>query len=175
MGRFPIERLLRFIPFYPSQMIMERRLALAVGGFDPAVRGIVAEDVDFLVRVLSAGRLAILWESLVRYRLHGGNDSRGWNEQAWGRWTIFNGLCAKPGQVDPAFISAMTEALPGMRARAFDAAFGTGRLTEMQALAHQLAPVDRTVKRRLKLALARLPEPIRHLLVPRRDVSSWPR
>ena len=70
IGRFPLAKLLQRIPVYPSTTIIRREFALSIGGYDPAMRGIPVEDIEFLVRALTHGNLGMVWKPLVSYRLH---------------------------------------------------------------------------------------------------------
>jgi glycosyltransferase involved in cell wall biosynthesis len=156
IGRFPVEQLLQFIPFYPSQLMMRRALYDATGGFDPRLRGVVSEDIDFLVRLLSAGQLSVIWAAHIHYRLHSTNHSRGYDAQAWGRWIVFEGLLDKHQVLDSAFARDLVAQLPRLRARAYDAAFGLRRFADMRQLAPHLRRSDWTIKRTIKRVISEL-------------------
>jgi glycosyltransferase involved in cell wall biosynthesis len=154
IGSFPVERLLHFMAFFPSTMALRRTLFERTGGYDPRMRGIIAEDAEFLVRALLAGQLAIVWRVLVDYRLHEANDSGrrsgGYNGQALGRWRVFEALRQNPSVTDPGFRAALNREMPRLRARAFDGAFGTRDFNTVSSLSSELRPSDWTYKRRLK-------------------------
>ena len=156
VDRFPIDRLLHFVPFYPSQLLLRRSLYQQLGGYDVRLRDVVAEDVEFLVRALGAGTLSIVWSPLLRYRVHAAAHSTGFDAQTWGRWTVFNHLRREAPALDPTFATALERALPRLRARAFDAAFGLRRSGDVLALARELSLGDWTGKRVVKAALAGL-------------------
>lgn len=160
VGRFPRERLLRRVPFYPSTMLVRRELALQAGGYDPRMRGIMAEDLEYLVRILGMGDLAILWEPLVDYRLHPGNDTASRTGQEIGRWRIFEFVRDTHPTFDQAFADALADDLPIRRRRIFDLAYGVGDRRAMADAAARLAPDDWTTKRRLCRMLATLPRPM---------------
>lgn len=160
IGRFPVERLLRRIPFYPSSAIVKRELALAVGGFDLRMTGYVTEDIEFLIRVLTAAEVAIIWEPMMEYRLHPGSYSRGRGRQEIGRWKVFEFARAHHPTLDPALARALDEDLPARRRRVFDLAWGIGDYATMNQAGKLLAGGAWTPKRRLMAALAALPPPL---------------
>jgi glycosyltransferase involved in cell wall biosynthesis len=61
--------------YLPSCLLVRRRLFQQVGVFDPALRN--GSDVDWFARVRDAGvAVALEPEVLIRYRIHGGNQSQ---------------------------------------------------------------------------------------------------
>lgn len=160
VGRFPRNRLLRRIPFYPSTMLVRRDLALSVGGYDPRMRGIMAEDVEYLVRILAVGNVAILWKPLVDYRLHPGNDTASINGQTIGRWKIFEFVRENHSTLDTLFRTALDRDLVERRTQAFNVAFLMGDVDTMKAAWKKLAPEAKTAKRRAMITAASLPRPL---------------
>ncbi len=164
VGRFPLSRLLLRIPVYPSTTIIRKSFAQAIGGYDPRVRAIVTEDIEFLVRALNAGSLALVWRPLVEYRRHAKGVSAGWYEQLVGRWQAFEFVRANVPGLDPAFLAALDADLPARRVQVFDATPDVGK----DSLAPQLAPLlrsgDWTATRRLKRAMTSLPSPLPALI-----------
>lgn len=66
-------RLLLGNPVLTSSVLLRRDLALALGGFDWALRH--AEDYDLWLRVAREAEFCYVDEPLVRYRVHGGGAS----------------------------------------------------------------------------------------------------
>lgn len=159
IGRFPRDRLLRRVPFYPSSILFRRALALDLGGFDPAMKGIMAEDLEFLIRLLGAGEVAVVWRPLMSYRLHPGNDTASKAGQEIGRWRIFEFARSFHSDLDPAFCRAIDTDLPARRRRIFDLAYGIGDYAALAAASATLAYSDWTLKRCLRSLLSRLPRP----------------
>lgn len=58
--------LTRLVTPPPGGVLVRRDAALAIGGFDATARR--SEDIDFLVRLASIGRIAICGATVVRYR-----------------------------------------------------------------------------------------------------------
>lgn len=62
----------------PSAVLVRRDMLTAVGMFDERPEVATAEDYDLWLKLAWAGaRFRVLPEALTRYRLHGGNQSRG--------------------------------------------------------------------------------------------------
>ena len=160
VGMFPRDRLLRRVPFFPSTMVFRRDAAIAVGGYDPRMRGIPSEDIEFLARIMGIGRVAILWDVLVDYRLHAGNDTLSWSGREIGRWRIFEFIRQTHRDLDPAFVAALDQDLPRRRARIFDLAYEVGDFALLNELRLVLRPQDWSWQRRVKARLALLPRPL---------------
>ncbi len=160
VGRFPRERLLLRVPFYPSTMLVRRALAIAAGGYDPRMRGIMAEDLEYLVRVMGIGDCAVLWRPLVDYRRHVGNDTASVMGQEIGRWRIFEFVREHHPDLEPAFRDALEQSLVVRRRRIFDLSYGIGDYAALAAVKERLAPEDWTAKRRIGAMLASLPRPL---------------
>lgn len=164
VGKFPLAKLLQRIPIYPSTTIIRRDFALAIGGYDPAMRGIVAEDVEFLVRALTHGNLGIVWKPLVDYRLHLGADSASEIEQAIGRWRIFEHVRRTHPCLPLDFVVALDRDLSHRRVAIFQLAFLIGDRPLMSKIAPLLAPSDWTPKMRARKVIAAFPHSVRRRL-----------
>lgn len=156
VGRFPVERLLRYIPFYPSTMTMRREFYLTLGGYDPQIRGIKSEDVEFLVRAISRGRLAISWTSSVDYRVHEGSSTRSFALAALGRLKIFEKIRAEH-PLTISFQRALDLDIPKRRARALDDAYRLRDFGLVRELAPQIPRSEWTKARRAKAIVSALP------------------
>lgn len=89
LGKFPLHLLLKRIPIYPSTTVIRRDFALQIGGFDPRMLGVRSEDVEFLIRALTYGKLSLVWRPLVQYRLHAGNLTGDRAARVIGKWRVF--------------------------------------------------------------------------------------
>lgn len=56
-------------------MTVRKSFYEAIGGFDPALRGVITEDWEFNLRALSKGRTALCRRVLARVRYHSGSQS----------------------------------------------------------------------------------------------------
>lgn len=160
VDQFPLDRLLRRIPLYPSMTIVRSDLVRTIGGYDTRLRGIVAEDIEFLVRLLATGHLALIWQPMVWYRLHEGNDSRGEHRQTFGRWEIFEFIRREHKNLPSDFIRHLDEDLLKRRRLVFDTAFHVQDLDVMKRASGLLRMQDWTIGRRIRQLLSLLPGPI---------------
>lgn len=165
VGPFPPERLLRFNVFYPSNTVMEKEVFQRVGGYDPGVRGIKAEDLEFTSRSVPAARLAIVWEALVEYRIHADNTSIDPIAQRLGRWRIFERVHSKDVHGSPSLSAALEQSLPRRRADIFDLAFRRGLFDVMDEVAPRLRAEDWTTVRKIKARIVKLPRPMSRAVV----------
>lgn len=171
IGSFPVERLLKFVAFYPSAMMIRRDLAISIGGFNRDIFGIKSEDMEFTVRALLAGQLAVLWTPLVGYRIHGSNScAADWLSQAIGRWKIFEYIYAREGYGSEPFRKALGEDLPKRRANMFDQAWRHSRFEAADEIRPLLSAEDWTLARRLRLAVRDAPPPVRSAVMHCRDL-----
>jgi glycosyltransferase involved in cell wall biosynthesis len=176
VGKFPPERILRFNAFYPSTMLARRDLIQAVGGYNPEVYGIKAEDVEFLVRVLHRGELAIVWLPLVDYRIHETNSCGGdWLSQMIGRWRIFEYIDAHEAYGCRTLRDALRDDLPLRRVKTFDLAWRHSRFDVTDELGPLLRDEDWTLLRRLRVMVRHAPAPLRSSMMHLRDAVAFAR
>jgi glycosyltransferase involved in cell wall biosynthesis len=165
VGAFPVERLLLYNVFYPSTMIVRRDLVDKVGGFDPEVRGIKTEDMEFMTRALPVAQLAFAWAAQVDYRMHESNNGGDLLAQYIGRWRIFEYVRQKDQHGSAALAAALEADLPGRRRAVIRTAFRHGELDVLPEAAARLRPEDRTLLTRVLLAIAQLPRPVARQLI----------
>lgn len=164
VGKFPLERLLRRVPVYPSTTIIRREFALRIGGYDPRMLGIMAEDLEFLIRALTHGELSLVWEPLVNYRLHPGNDTASIIGQTTGRWRIFEFARNNHADLPASFREALDNDLPGRRLRIFDLAYRSENGKLIREVEPLLRAEDRTLKVRAHKIIGTAPEPVSKLV-----------
>ena len=157
---FPLQNLLRRVFAYPSMMIVRRDFAFRIGGYDTRMLGIPAEDIEFLVRALTYGRLALVWAPLVRYRLHPGNDTASQEGQTIGRWRIFEFVRRNHPDLPPDFIAALDRDLPARRAAIYRLAFRLNRRALMEEVEPMLQATDWTLAMQARRTLAGSPAPV---------------
>lgn len=160
IGQFPRELLLKRVPFYPSSTLFRKRLALDLGGYDPAMKGIMSEDLEFLIRMTGSGEVAVIWQPLMQYRLHQGNDTASSTGREIGRWRIFEFTRSSNRNLDAAFRNALDHDLPARRRRIFDLAYGMGEYLALKDVSKKLTPADWTFQRRIAAAMSQLPRPL---------------
>ncbi|MES2831338.1 MAG: glycosyltransferase [Pseudomonadota bacterium] len=77
-------RTVSFQPMMPTGATVKKFFYQAIGGFDPGFDRVPAEDWEYTLRAVAAGRTAICMTPLVLIRRHVGNDSRNLLRQALG-------------------------------------------------------------------------------------------
>ncbi|HAL39725.1 MAG TPA: hypothetical protein DCP03_17115 [Polaromonas sp.] len=87
-------------PFWGAMTVIKRAKLLAIGGWDESLRGIPAEDLDFIFRVIRNSRIGLIWEPTIRYRSHAGNVSRDSVIKLLGRVEIAKRLIKKEKLTD---------------------------------------------------------------------------
>lgn len=127
-------RNLGFQPLFPSGSVFRRAFLTRLGSYNPAFRGVGAEDWEFTLRAIGEGRVAVAREPLARVRRHVGNDSANGLYMLRGEVQILAYALAhhRPAVQHEALIRAEIDKRTAL---AFDAAFARGEL----ALAHGLA------------------------------------
>lgn len=160
VGAFPVERLLQYNVFYPSTMIVQKDLFEKAGGYDPAVRGIKTEDMEFMTRALPVAQLAFAWGAQVDYRMHGANNGGDLLAQYIGRWRIFEYVRDKDEHGSVPLAEALDADLPSRRNAVVRTAFRHGELDVLPEVAARMPAGERSLLTRLLLATARLPRPV---------------
>jgi len=164
VGKFPLQLLLKRIPIYPSTTVVRRAFAIELGGFDRRMYGIRSEDIEFLIRALTYGKLSLVWLPLVYYRVHEGNLTRDRTAREIGKWRIFEFALANHPHLPEDFRLALNRDLPRRRLEVARLAREVGDAELFKEVWSILHPVYRTpavhllltmgkrVARRLKVA-----------------------
>lgn len=87
-------------PFWGAMTVIKRAKLLAIGGWDESLRGIPAEDLDFIFRAVRDSRIGLIWEPTIRYRSHTGNVARDSALKLLGRVEIAKRLIKKEKLTD---------------------------------------------------------------------------
>lgn len=75
LERYHYVRFLAFHPVQPSVMTIRKDMFQKLGGFDPRMRGISAEDFEFSLRAIRLARVGLIWKPLATITRHAGNAS----------------------------------------------------------------------------------------------------
>lgn len=155
-------RSVRYQPLFTCGLLVHRRFVQAHGGYDPAFRGVGAEDWEFTLRLASAGRVALSRRVLARVRKHESNDSADNLHMSRGEARILaHGL-----QHHRAAQQGAAEVRQSMRARlqaALGSAFDRQDFVAVRCITQELGP-SVTPKLRLKAIIAGLPLPLARAL-----------
>ena len=154
VGRFPITQLVPECPFWPSTLVVQRDLSNRIGGWDQSLRGIKAEDIEFVVRAVKIGRLGLLWEPTVRYRCHQGNDSGEGLPVALGRIHVWE-YVLKNHELTDAEHRTIANVLTMMRSKALWSAHSEGDYRTTADLSRQIGWHSLSWTERVKTVAAR--------------------
>lgn len=95
-GMTPEALLTRLVSPPPGAWLVDTATARALGGFDARARR--SEDLEFLVRLASAGRVVCADRDVLRYARHAAQRSARHARRRWGRaYTLWLALRAAPG------------------------------------------------------------------------------
>jgi glycosyltransferase involved in cell wall biosynthesis len=146
---------LRFHPMFPSAIVLSKKLAITVGGFDSNIppRG---EDGEFTLRCLYHAKAAALPEPLVHIRRHDGNISRDLLPRLLEEIATLQH--AKDNHPEAlAYHPVIDDEIAIRTKNAFHAAFADKDHVLTTTLFDKLPPEWRSKKARLKNLVARMP------------------
>ena len=155
---FPVERFLRRIAFFPSCMTVEKGFYSSIGGYDPRMRPVRAEDIEFLVRAVAVGRLGVVWAPLVEYRIHANAQTSAAALTALSRLHVFETIYQEH-KLSPAFKAALEIDLPRRRGYGIDEAYSAREFALLLEIAKKVEAPHWTRARRLKWSIAHLGSP----------------
>ncbi|MBI1875774.1 MAG: glycosyltransferase [Acidobacteria bacterium] len=172
-------RLLRFQPIYPSTILTSRALFERVGGIDEQWGWTPAEDVEFVLRCAQRAPMGAVACPLVGIRKHPKNFSRDHLRTALGMLAILAHARLHHRPCGEQHAALLAELIQGERTNVVNFAFATGRTDIVRELGLTMPGVPRSLKLRLKLAVARLPDlfarPLCRALVLGADALARPR
>jgi hypothetical protein len=158
-----IERLIRFQPFFPSAMVVNRQFFLALGGWDEAASRIVGCDFATALRVGEHPPIGVLQIPLVGIRKHVDNFSGDVLAMNLGDARILEHVLATRPSLAP-HRSLILDSMVTRRRHALDAAFARRDFDGVHRI-YQIIPISsRSIPTRLKRLVASLPSGIRALL-----------
>lgn len=153
-----VSRLLQFQLFFTSCLVVDRARFLALGGWDEGVSRMIGCDFATALRVAEHPPVGVLRRATVGIRKHAGNISGDVLQMNLGDAAVLEHVLATRPQLSSHAV-AIRHSITARRLAAFDTAFATGVLNDVIRIAGMVAELSRT--RRIKLAVARLPEPAR--------------
>jgi glycosyltransferase involved in cell wall biosynthesis len=160
-----IARLLDFQPFFPSAMVVRADAFRALGGWDESVNRWMGQDFATALRVAEHPPIGVVLTPTVGIRKHEGNFSGDVQRMILGDAAILAHVLRTRPSLAP-YAKAIGRSILARRADALEIAFARrdfAAVTEIAALAGEAALPSRA---RLKARLARLPAPLRGVVVP---------
>ena len=146
-------------PIFPSATVLSRGLVAAVGGFDPALRGLRPEDGEFTLRCLYRAAVGALPDPLVTIRRHDGNTTRDTVRTLVDEVTALQFVRAHHAPAQP-YWPVIDEQIRRRRIAAAHGAFAQRDHALLRRLFADIAPADRGAALRAKAAVAALPPPL---------------
>ncbi len=155
-----VPRLLRFQPFFPSAMVVDRVRFLDQGGWDEAVSRIVGTDFATTLR-LAERPVGVVWLPLVGIRRHDNNYSGDTQAMNLGDARILEHALATRPALTP-YRSIILASIADRRAAAADIAFDRRDFTSVLDIQRLLPSSHRPLRRRVKGLISSLPAPVAH-------------
>lgn len=134
---------IRYPCMWVTGMTVRKSFYEAIGGYDPALRGVITEDWEFNLRALSKGRTALCRRVLARVRYHSGSQSDNMIRNILGAVRVLryalethDGACR--------FEAEIVQTVERLGRQAFDVAYACGefQLAEIALKQHYLETDD---------------------------------
>jgi glycosyltransferase involved in cell wall biosynthesis len=156
-------RILAYQPLFTTGLILRRSFYHRIGGYDMRFNRVGSEDLEFTLRVLAQGCVALCARPLARVRKHGANDSVDNIRQISGEIAILE-FALQQHPAARAYCDLIVESIDRRRVDVFNAAFARGAFDVAIAMLEQLRhpPFDRRF--RVKALITRLPRLLRQPL-----------
>lgn len=150
-------RTLDFQPLFPSGLVMQKAFYARLGGFDPAFKGVGAEDWEFTLRVAEAANVGVMGRPLVSIRRHDGNDSASALHMNLGEARILSHAVTHHAVAHRWRKEILRERRRRLR-RAFDAAFAQRNFELAERIRDEPGFQDHRIKAQLKRRILGLPQ-----------------
>jgi hypothetical protein len=155
-----IDRLIRFQPFFPSTMVVDRRFFLALGCWDEAASRIVGCDFATTLRVGEHPPIGIVRQPMVGIRKHAGNFSGDVQAMNLGDARILEHVLATRPSLAP-YRPLIQESMTTRRRHAFDAAFARRDYAGVTSIYQLLPEAARSSATQVKRMVAGFPSGLR--------------
>jgi len=155
-----VDRLIRFQPFFPSTMVVDRAFFLGLGGWDEAASRIVGCDFATTLRIGEHPPIGVLRRPLVGVRKHAGNFSGDVQAMNLGDARILEHVLATRPSL-AAYSATIQESMVARRRHALDAAFARRDFVGVNSIYQLLPGSARPSAVRIKHLVARFPAGIR--------------
>jgi glycosyltransferase involved in cell wall biosynthesis len=153
-------RLLKYQPLFPTGAVFRKTFFDAVGGYDPRFKGVGSEDLEFTLRVIDNGRVALCTRPLARVRKHDGNISATPMRQVKGEIAILE-FALRQHHAAQRYRDAVYSSLRQRRIDLFNAAFAHGDFDIAANTLSHLDDVPSDPKFQVKKLITNLPRLVR--------------
>jgi glycosyltransferase involved in cell wall biosynthesis len=154
-----VSKLLRFQPFFPSCMVVDRARFLALGGWDEGVSRMVGCDFATTLRVAEHPPIGVLRRATVGIRKHAGNFSGDVLRMNLGDADVLSHVLATRPSL-ARYAPEIEASVVARRKAGFDTAFATGDFATAERVAGMLGGRMGGM-RRIKGGVVQLPSPVR--------------
>ena len=141
-------------------MVVRKDLLLAAEAFDATFPYPIGEVFDLNARLLSAGRLAIIWKPLLMYRSHEGNATSGIFIMDYCKLRTFEFIQERNPGLPDSFKAALMADLPERRSGMIRWAFERGDFAIAKELLGRIPEAERTFAQKCMTYVMRTPAPI---------------
>ncbi|MFN3789598.1 glycosyltransferase [Massilia sp.] len=155
-------RTMVYQPLFVSGCIFSKALYQRLGGFDLAFHDVGAEDWEFTLRVLEAGRTVLCKRPLVHIRKHASNESGDSMRQVRGAAYILE-YALNRHMIAAGYRDIILGHIRDRRVGVFHVAFGRGDFVTAQEMLNLLNERPAELKFMCKAVMTRLPAPLRHI------------
>ena len=155
-----VERLIRFQPFFPSCMAVDRAFMLGLGGWDESVGRTVGTDFATTLLLAEHAPFGVVRQPLVAIRKHAGNYSADVEAMNLGDAAILEHVLARRASLAP-LAPLIAASVARRRADALDLAFAREDHAAVQRIFAMLPPDHGDLAMRLKVQVAHWPPPLR--------------
>jgi len=153
-------RILDYQLLFSSGVVLDRSFYQRLGGYDARFNRIGSEDLEFTMRAVAEGRVALCMRPLVRIRKHGGNDSTDSMRQVGGTIQIIEFALAQH-PIAARYRERILRNLDLRRVDVFDAAFARGQFDLARRMLEALGERPRDRRFRIKALILGLPRLLR--------------
>ncbi|WP_421994065.1 glycosyltransferase family 2 protein [Roseococcus sp.] len=154
-----VDRLIRFQPFFPSGLVVDRRRFLEMGGWDESVGRTVGTDFATMLRLAEHAPLGMVLKPLVGIRKHSANYSADVQAMNLGDAAILEQMLLQRPSLRR-IAGDIRASIASRRRQALDLAFTRGDFAAVQAIFEMLPVEERGRMPQMKAWVARLPQPI---------------
>jgi len=157
-----VDRLIRYQPFFPSCMVVERKSFVAIGGWDERVNRMVGMDFATTLRVAEHTPFGVVRRPLVGIRKHDGGFSADVQAMNLGDSRVLELVLAERPSLAP-YADVIRRSIAERRLAAFNTAFARGDFKAVRDIDTLLPERERSASTRAKRLVATLPAPLRRV------------
>jgi glycosyltransferase involved in cell wall biosynthesis len=153
-----VDRLLKFQPFFPSGMMVDRIKFARLGNWDEGVQRVTGGDFATALRVGAAPPIGVCRRPMVSIRKHALNFSGDAEKMNLGDAMVLEHVLATRPEVQ-ALSAEFRDSIDRRRGDALHSAFSRGDFPEVRKI-DRLIHARRTITHRIKSGIAALPTPL---------------